>query len=93
MKIELAKNYGFCFGVKRAIKIAENSAGSQDSTSATIGELIHNSLEIDNLKKHSEVELVKMVASNHKNKPFTPTEEDIIKKEKLISENKLKYEN
>lgn len=45
MKIELASSYGFCFGVKRAIKIAE---GSRDS--ATYGELIHNADEISRLK-------------------------------------------
>ncbi|MCI6988360.1 MAG: 4-hydroxy-3-methylbut-2-enyl diphosphate reductase [Campylobacter sp.] len=47
MKIELAKSYGFCFGVKRAIKIAENSKNS-----ATIGELIHNSEEISRLEQN-----------------------------------------
>ncbi len=47
MEIELAKSYGFCFGVKRAIKIAE-SAGA----GATIGELIHNRLEIERLEKN-----------------------------------------
>lgn len=45
MKIELASSCGFCFGVKRAIKMAE-SAGS----AATIGELIHNAEEIKRLK-------------------------------------------
>lgn len=45
MKIELASSCGFCFGVKRAIKMAE-SAG----TAATIGELIHNAEEIKRLK-------------------------------------------
>lgn len=54
MKIELAKNYGFCFGVKRAIKIAENSKDG-----ATIGELIHNSLEINRLKKNFNVKTLK----------------------------------
>ncbi|MBE2986936.1 MULTISPECIES: 4-hydroxy-3-methylbut-2-enyl diphosphate reductase [Campylobacter] len=44
MKIELASSYGFCFGVKRAIKIAE-SAGN----AATIGPLIHNNEEINRL--------------------------------------------
>ncbi|MEE3694410.1 4-hydroxy-3-methylbut-2-enyl diphosphate reductase [Campylobacter sp. CLAX-22107-21] len=62
MKIELAKNYGFCFGVKRAIKIAENSAGSQESTSATIGELIHNSLEINRLKDNFRVKTLKNIS-------------------------------
>jgi 4-hydroxy-3-methylbut-2-enyl diphosphate reductase len=46
MKIELAKNHGFCFGVKRAIKIAE-----EHQNSYTFGPLIHNNLEIARLKK------------------------------------------
>ncbi len=46
MKIELASSYGFCFGVKRAIKIAEEHPGSK-----TYGPLIHNKDEIDRLKK------------------------------------------
>lgn len=45
MKIELASSYGFCFGVKRAIKIAEEHPGSK-----TYGPLIHNKDEIDRLK-------------------------------------------
>ncbi len=45
MEIRLAKNYGFCFGVKRAIKIAEESPNS-----TTIGPLIHNNEEINRLK-------------------------------------------
>jgi 4-hydroxy-3-methylbut-2-enyl diphosphate reductase len=45
MKIELASAYGFCFGVKRAIKIAEENPGS-----VTYGPLIHNTDEINRLK-------------------------------------------
>ncbi len=45
MKIELASSYGFCFGVKRAIKIAEEHPGSK-----TYGPLIHNKDEIGRLK-------------------------------------------
>ncbi|AQW81072.1 4-hydroxy-3-methylbut-2-enyl diphosphate reductase [Campylobacter pinnipediorum] len=45
MKIELASNYGFCFGVKRAIKMAENAKDA-----STIGPLIHNNEEINRLK-------------------------------------------
>ncbi len=52
MKIERAASYGFCFGVKRAIKIAEENPGS-----ATLGPLIHNNLEIERLKKEHEVSL------------------------------------
>ena len=52
MKIELAENYGFCFGVKRAIKIAE-----ENKNSATYGPLIHNSKEIERLEKDYKVGL------------------------------------
>ncbi len=46
MKIVLASSYGFCFGVKRAIKIAEEHKGSK-----TYGPLIHNKDEINRLKE------------------------------------------
>ncbi len=53
VKIELAENYGFCFGVKRAIKIAE-----ENTNAATYGPLIHNSKEIQRLDKDFKVGLV-----------------------------------
>ncbi len=52
MKIKLAENYGFCFGVKRAIKIAE-----ENTNSATYGPLIHNSKEIERLNTDFKVAL------------------------------------
>ena len=52
MEVKLASNYGFCFGVKRAIKIAEDYKDS-----ATMGPLIHNQDEIDRLKKDFNVGL------------------------------------
>ena len=52
MKIELAESYGFCFGVKRAIKIAE-----ENKDSSTYGPLIHNSKEIARLDKDFKVGL------------------------------------
>ncbi len=45
MKIKLASSYGFCFGVKRAIEIAEEHRGSK-----TYGPLIHNKDEINRLR-------------------------------------------
>ena len=51
MIIKLAKSYGFCFGVKRAIKIAENSKNA-----STIGPLIHNNEEIKRLKANFNVD-------------------------------------
>jgi 4-hydroxy-3-methylbut-2-enyl diphosphate reductase len=52
VKIELAKQHGFCFGVKRAIKIAE-----EYQNSFTFGPLIHNNLEIERLKNSFNVGL------------------------------------
>ena len=50
MKIKLAESYGFCFGVKRAIKIAENTKNA-----STIGPLIHNNEEINRLRENFNV--------------------------------------
>ena len=52
MKVQLASSYGFCFGVKRAIKIAEGYENS-----ATMGPLIHNKNEIDRLQNDYNVGL------------------------------------
>lgn len=52
LKIELAESYGFCFGVKRAIKIAE-----ENKNASTYGPLIHNSKEIARLEKDFNVGL------------------------------------
>ena len=52
MKIELAENCGFCFGVKRAIKIAE-----ENTNASTYGPLIHNSKEIARLEEYFNVGL------------------------------------
>ncbi|MDR2081446.1 MAG: 4-hydroxy-3-methylbut-2-enyl diphosphate reductase [Campylobacteraceae bacterium] len=57
MEIKLAKNYGFCFGVKRAINIAQNTPGA-----FTIGPLIHNNEEILRLKNNYNVETLSSVA-------------------------------
>ena len=53
MKIELASSYGFCYGVKRAIEIAE-----KHQNSFTYGPLIHNKDEIDRLKTGFNIGLV-----------------------------------
>ena len=58
MKIELAQNYGFCFGVKRAIKIAE-----ENQNAATYGPLIHNAKEIARLDADFRVGLVEDFAT------------------------------
>jgi len=52
MEVKLATHYGFCFGVKRAIKIAQ-----EHKNSATMGPLIHNQKEIDRLNNDYSVGL------------------------------------
>ena len=49
IKIRLAKNSGFCFGVKRAIKLAEQTANKY-GRATTIGPIIHNPQMVENLK-------------------------------------------
>ncbi|MDF1881533.1 4-hydroxy-3-methylbut-2-enyl diphosphate reductase [Sulfurimonas sp. MAG313] len=58
MNVKLAENYGFCFGVKRAIKIAEENIGS-----STYGPLIHNGKEINRLQEDFQVSLVEDIST------------------------------
>lgn len=51
MEVILAEKYGFCFGVKRAIKITEKIAQNNPNT-LTLGPLIHNPLEISRLQQN-----------------------------------------
>jgi len=62
MLIKKAKSYGFCFGVKRAVEIAENSKNA-----VTLGPLIHNPLEIDRLSKNYNVKYVDSIDKIDKN--------------------------
>jgi len=79
MKIELAENYGFCFGVKRAIKIAE-----ENTNAATYGPLIHNSKEIARLDKDFKVGLVEDF------KVFNPGDKAIVRTHGIVKE-ELEY--
>jgi 4-hydroxy-3-methylbut-2-enyl diphosphate reductase len=56
MEVKLAQSYGFCFGVKRAIEIAQNNPHAY-----TMGPLIHNQKEIDRLKEDYNVGLYKCI--------------------------------
>ena len=76
MKIELAENYGFCFGVKRAIKIAE-----ENTNAATYGPLIHNSKEIARLDKDFNVGLVDDFTSFKKGEKAIVRTHGIVKEE------------
>jgi 4-hydroxy-3-methylbut-2-enyl diphosphate reductase len=79
MEVTLAKHYGFCFGVKRAIEIAENSKDA-----STIGPLIHNNEEISRLKKDFNVETL------HDIKEADGIEKAIIRTHGITKEN-LKF--
>jgi len=59
MKIEVAKRAGFCFGVKRAVKLAFETAGSSELPVYTLGPIIHNPQVVEELEKVG----VKAVAS------------------------------
>jgi len=76
MKIELASSYGFCFGVKRAIKIAEEHPGSK-----TYGPLIHNKDEINRLKEGFDIGLAESLADVQENESVVIRTHGIPKKE------------
>jgi small subunit ribosomal protein S1 len=51
MKIYVVKEAGFCFGVKRAIRLAFDAAKSKNGKAYTLGPLIHNPQVVDDLRK------------------------------------------
>ncbi len=68
MKVILAKHAGFCYGVKRAVDIAENEAKNSGDSSCiyTLGPIIHND-EVINELRNKGVETVSL--SELKDKP------------------------
>lgn len=50
MKISIAKSYGFCWGVRRALDIAE-SIDNENKKVNVLGRLIHNPQEVERLNK------------------------------------------
>lgn len=57
MKIYVAEQAGFCFGVKRAYNLAAEAAKEKQKLVYTLGPLIHNPQVVERLK-HSGVEVV-----------------------------------
>ncbi|MCK4547088.1 MAG: 4-hydroxy-3-methylbut-2-enyl diphosphate reductase [Candidatus Eisenbacteria sp.] len=55
MKVLVVKNAGFCFGVKRAIRIASEAARSRHGPVFTLGPLIHNPQVVRKLAKEGVV--------------------------------------
>ena len=63
MSVRIAKNSGFCFGVKRAIKVALNTSKDNNEV-VTLGPIIHNpqmvaKLEKENIIKVDNIEQIK----------------------------------
>ena len=85
MLIKKAKSYGFCFGVKRAVEIAEESKNA-----VTLGPLIHNPLEIERLAKNFNVNYVNEIDDIDENVKRVIVRTHGIPKEKL---KKLKEKN
>lgn len=63
MKIILAKHYGLCFGVKRALKLAKIKAKSLNENKSskvfTLGPIIHNPQAVEFLKNYNIIPLEK----------------------------------
>jgi len=51
VKIKIAEHTGFCFGVKRAVQTAEETALKSKEPVITLGPLIHNQEEVERLRK------------------------------------------
>ncbi len=51
MEVLLADEFGFCFGVERAVDMVENSL-AENETVRTLGPLIHNDQEMQRLGEH-----------------------------------------
>lgn len=51
MEIIIAKNSGLCYGVKRALKIAQETRQSRNGDVLTLGDLIHNPRIIADLRR------------------------------------------
>ena len=75
MEIKLAENYGFCFGVKRAIEIAEESKNA-----STYGPLIHNREEINRLEENFNV------VTSHKIDELKDTDKVIIRTHGIVKD-------
>ena len=59
MEIVVAKNIGFCFGVTRAVKLAKKIL-QRKGVLFTLGDLVHNPLVMDDLKKNGLVVLTRL---------------------------------
>ncbi len=49
-KIHIARHYGFCMGVKRAINIAEDTAEKEGGRVTILNEIVHNDAVVENFR-------------------------------------------
>ncbi|TET99834.1 MAG: 4-hydroxy-3-methylbut-2-enyl diphosphate reductase [Candidatus Stahlbacteria bacterium] len=90
MEILLAEDMGFCFGVKRAIKIARDKRKETENNIYTLGSIIHNPQVVEKLKEEGIVPVGNLdeitngyvVISSH---GVSPLVQDDIKKRGLKS--------
>ena len=58
MEVKIAKNAGFCFGVKRAMKMAWDELQNKDERDVySLGPLIHNKQAVDRYKERGLIEM------------------------------------
>lgn len=65
MKITIAKSAGFCFGVKRAVKIALEAAQGSD-TIDMLGDIVHNEEVVKEIKKAGLKKIKSLSNGKHK---------------------------
>lgn len=65
MKIVVAENAGFCFGVKRALELLSGATKDQSRPVCTLGALIHNPQEIARLRERGVEQVSSLEAVEH----------------------------
>ena len=65
MQVLLAEEFGFCFGVERAVDMVQNALAEGD-TVRTLGALIHNAQEMQRLEAEgvSTIDLPEQASEN-----------------------------
>src|SRR5580765_2610188 len=58
MKVLLADEYGFCFGVERAVEMVEDAVAAGE-TVRSLGPLIHNKQEMQRLAHEGETAIIR----------------------------------
>ncbi len=86
MEVILAEKYGFCFGVKRAIKLAE-----ANKNSFTLGPLIHNPKETNRLKADFNVGIEEDLAKLKGQKVIIRTHGIEKEKKEYLQKNKFNF--